>query len=575
MKNIFLRFFLLFTLAVFGYSCSKKIDQAYVNPNADVRVPIEQLLPQIVSAMAANYAGHGTMTDIRYIGAYIQNWHYSATLSPFDQMGHINSAGDVAQSTWRMHYYDIGQNCMRMIEWGTEEKKWDYVGVGKAIFAWSWLNLANYYGEAILKEAFNTNLITFKYDTQEDMYNYVRQLCFESLDYLNRTGDNVSKDNLAKCDAFFYNGDVAKWKKFVYGVLARYHNNLSNKSIYKPDSVIYYCNLSINDNADNAMVKFAYGSGSVLTTTANYYGPIRNNLASASTASPTAIRQGAYIANLVNGANTVFSGVADPRGWYLLRGNYEGTILGIQPNKGQGTGAGSAAYFLPTTVPENFWGVAQTNQSPTVPVPTAIVANHTASTDANARFIFRNAAPFPIMTATEIKFMKAEAAWRKTPGSQAAYDAYKEGINAHFDMLTTTFNVNIPVGKEITAAKKAAYLADPKVVPATAAELGLNKIMLQKYIALFGFGVLETWMDMRRYHYLDLVPGGTVQVYTDFVPPSGTDLYVDNRTSRYGPLVYRMRPRFNSEYVWNILELQRIGATDADYHTKKLWVTEP
>ena len=84
MKNIFLKFFLLFTLAAFGYSCSKKIDQAYANPNADVRVPVEQLLPQIVSTMAANYAGHGTMTDIRYIGAYIQNWHYSATLSPFD-----------------------------------------------------------------------------------------------------------------------------------------------------------------------------------------------------------------------------------------------------------------------------------------------------------------------------------------------------------------------------------------------------------------------------------------------------------------------------------------------------------
>lgn len=568
MKNNFLKFSLLVTVVVFGYSCSKKIDEAYANPNADVKVPVEQLLPQIVSSMAANYAGHGTMNDIRYIGAYIQNWHYSATLSVFDQMGHNNT--DVAQSVWRMHYYDIGQNCKKMIDWAIEDKKWDYAGVGKAVFAWSWLNLTNYHGDVILKEAFNTDLITFKYDTQPEVYEYVRQLCFEALDYLNRTGDSVSQTNLAKGDAFLYNGDTNKWKKFVYGVLARYHNALSNKSIYKPDSVIYYCNLSINDNADNAMVKFAFGSGgagSALTTTANFYGPARGNLGGASTASPTAIRQGSYIANLMNGANTAFTDVPDPRAWYMLRGNYAGTIVGIQPNKGQ-------AVLTPATVPENFWGVAQA--TPTTGVPTAITANNAApATDANCRFIFRNAAPFPIMTATEIKFMRAEAAWRRTPGSQAAYDAYKEGISADFDMLSTTFNVNIPAGKAITATNKAAYLADLKIVPATAAELGLNKIMLQKYIALFGFGVLETWMDMRRYHYTDPVPGGSVQVYTDFAPPSGTDLFPDNRTSAFGTLVYRMRPRFNSEYVWNILELQRIGATALDYHTKRLWVTEP
>ena len=49
--------------------------------------------------------------------------------------------------------------------------------VGKAVLVWShWLTLTDYYGDVILKEAFNTDQITFKYDTQEDVYNYVRQL---------------------------------------------------------------------------------------------------------------------------------------------------------------------------------------------------------------------------------------------------------------------------------------------------------------------------------------------------------------------------------------------------------------
>ena len=120
MKNIFIKFSLVCSIAFVSYSCSKKIDEAYANPNADVRVAPEELLPQIISSMAGNYAGHGTMWDSRYIGAYVQNWHYYSTLSNFDRMGYTNSAADVAQSTWRMHYYDIGQNNQRMMQWAAE-----------------------------------------------------------------------------------------------------------------------------------------------------------------------------------------------------------------------------------------------------------------------------------------------------------------------------------------------------------------------------------------------------------------------------------------------------------------------
>ncbi len=95
-------------LIIMGVSCSKKIDEAYANPNYDVKVAPEGLLPQIVASMAGNYGAHGPMNDIRYIGAYVQNFAYANTLSNFDRMGYTNT--DVAQSFWRSHYYDIGQN---------------------------------------------------------------------------------------------------------------------------------------------------------------------------------------------------------------------------------------------------------------------------------------------------------------------------------------------------------------------------------------------------------------------------------------------------------------------------------
>ncbi|MEO7294356.1 MAG: SusD/RagB family nutrient-binding outer membrane lipoprotein, partial [Ginsengibacter sp.] len=221
MKKITIKITFLFIALALGYSCKKKIDESYQSPNADVKVPVEQLLPYIISSMSGNSNAHGPLNDIRFVGKYIQNFLFAnsgttglvnrAATSHYDQMGYFPDF-DNGASTWRMHYYDIGQNCVKMIQWAGEDKKWDYVGVGKAVFAWSWLTLTDYYGEVILKEAFNTSLLTFQYDTQPEVYDYVRQLCYESLDYLNRTGDGVNPSNLALGDQYFYNGDTNKWK---------------------------------------------------------------------------------------------------------------------------------------------------------------------------------------------------------------------------------------------------------------------------------------------------------------------------------------------------------------------------
>ena len=108
MKYNLKHFLVISALVVLGTACSKKIDEGYANPNYDVKVAPEGLLPQIVASMAGNYGAHGPMNDIRYIGAYVQNFAYYTTLSNFDRMGYTNT--DVAQSFWRSHYYDIGQN---------------------------------------------------------------------------------------------------------------------------------------------------------------------------------------------------------------------------------------------------------------------------------------------------------------------------------------------------------------------------------------------------------------------------------------------------------------------------------
>ena len=85
--------------------------------------------------------------------------------------------------------------------------------------------------------------------------------------------------------------------------------------------------------------------------------------------------------------------------------------------------------------------------------------------------------------------------------------------------------------------------------------------MMQKYVALFGFGFLETWTDMRKYHY-------DPTIYVTFAT---NGIYTDNA----GKMPYRVRPRYNSEYVWNFATLKTIGADKADYHTVEMWFSQP
>jgi len=545
MKNKIIKILLLpVVLTILLGSCRKKIDEAFLNPNASTRVPVETLLPGIIGnfigSSSAQGSSYGTAYDGMYVGRYIQFWAHNTTLYQYDRMSGATGASDLMGSIWAMHYYGMGSNLGRMIDWAIEEQKWDYAGVGYAIRAWSWLTLTTMYGEAILKQAFDPNRLVFNYDTQPEILAEARRLCHLAIEYLGKTGGNVSQANLALGDAYFYNGDVNKWKKFAYSVLARSFNLLTNKASYQPDSVIAYCNLAIASNADNATAKFADAGTS---GTSNFFGPFRNNMGTA--------RQTKFIADLESGLNPMFSGVPDPRAPYIIRSNINGTYKGVRPTKGtDGLSVNDR--------PENFWGGSFTT--------TAAPGN-----DDNCHYIFQNGAPFPLITASEVAFMKAEALFRKgdKPGALAAYT---NGISLNFDMLTGTpeYHNKVPVASQITAGTKAAYLSNAVVVPA-AANLTLSHIMLQKFIALFGYGIQQTWEDMRRYHYTDLDPMTGNQVYADFTPPSGSDLYPDNRDK----LVYRARPRYNSEFLYNIAALDGVGGRELDYHTKEQWFSQP
>lgn len=544
MKHIFRKIFIVPVLGVIALSsCDKKIDEAYLNPNATVRVPIESLLPNIIANMAISHTAAGTLygpqNDGLYVGRYVNYWATNTTNNQYDRMAGATGASDILGSIWAMHYYGMGQNLNKMIEWGIEEEKWDYVGVGYAIRAWSWLMLTDSYGDVILKEAFNTSQLVFNYDEQEEVYEEVKRLAHIALSYLERTDGNVSQANLAIGDAYGNEGDVEKWKKFAYAVLARTFHRYANKPGYQPDSVITYSNLAMKTNDQNTDITWSNAGG---TGTYSFYSPFRGNVGT--------LRQTKFIADLMSGLNTAIPlDENDPRAPYIIRENSTGEYKGIRLTKG-------ADGLTATTGPSNFWGGAFTSTAAT-------------ATDDNARYIFTNKPLWPVATAAEMAFLRAEAYYIKGE-KQNAKTAYLEGINLNFDQLIAHYEDHVPAGLRITQASRDNYFADTDVNPA-ANDLTLSQIMLQKYIAMYGWGMFETWVDIRRYHYTDIDPATGGQVYRDLVPPTGSELWPDNN----GKLVYRQRPRYNSEYLYNRAELDRIGALQLDYHTKEPWFAQP
>jgi hypothetical protein len=74
---------------------------------------------------------------------------------------------------------------------------------------------------------------------------------------------------------------------------------------------------------------------------------------------------------------------------------------------------------------------------------------------------------------------------------------------------------------------------------------------------------------MRKYHYTDIDPTSTTsaKVYSGWNVPSA--IFGDNN----GKYPYRVRPRYNSEYVWNIYV--PAAARALDYHTVQTWFSLP
>jgi hypothetical protein len=131
-------------------------------------------------------------------------------------------------------------------------------------------------------------------------------------------------------------------------------------------------------------------------------------------------------------------------------------------------------------------------------------------------------------------------------------------------------------------------------------DFSLSHIMMQKFVALYPWGAPEVWVDQRKYHY-DVDYSGEYpakgngwdesqveqkwdtdpdKVYKGFYlrPAQVLHRKVTYNVKNQGSPAYRIRPRYNSEYMWNLKSLETlkpIPGTADNYHTSIPWFAYP
>ncbi|MBB6112122.1 Starch-binding associating with outer membrane [Mucilaginibacter lappiensis] len=524
------KYSILTMLVLFSASSCKKYIDVNTNPNAPVTADASALLPPIQAGMA-----RGVWYDSRYIGQYAQVWGSATANNIWDEEGY-SPASDSNGEMWRTVYFSLGQNITLLWQDAIPKKKWDYVAVGYALRAWGWQTGGDLYDHMIVKEAFDPTRLTFDYDDGSVVYAEVVKDCQLALNYMNlaiKTDNLIVSPTLAKGDYMYY-GDRSKWIKFIYAILAQNALHQSNKATFNADNVKKYADSSFVSNADNASVE-CKGSQS---GDSNFWGPSRGNIGP--------YKQSDFIVRLLDGR--IFTGSAtqdttlDPRIKQLISQSKDKVYRGVI-----GTNGDPNATDANTLIPFLF-GNGVTTYPTTAPYA--------------QRYIYNDNSRGVLMTYGEVQFFKAEALYKK--GDQAgAYAAYINGVNASLDFVSNPPQATALTGTKqaISTAAISAYMSGP-CVKQSAATLTIADIMQQKFISLFVWGSLEAWADERRYNY-------DTNIFQGFSKP-GT-LYPDNG----GKQVYVVRPRYNSEYIWNVPALKSFGALDPDYHTKKPWFILP
>jgi len=608
-------------------SCESWLD---VNKNEDAPDHVSEEL--YLAGILASY--EGIYWDIRALGQLTQMMgSSSSTWYTFGNHGYLGTS-DSSGEIWKLVYWQQGYNLENMINQSLEAEEWTLAGIGYAIKAFSWDMLTKYHGEAPMKQAYEPGRLAHDYDYQPEIMAQAREWALKAIELLEKE-DNSAYGTKISSNDLVYGGDKAKWIKFAHSVIVRDLAALTNKTDFAEkyaQELISHAALAMQTTDDDATVMtLGGGADAQFSKYNNFWGVHRGNLSNTHWQHDYAVQvmtgtvpayneatgekipktnATAYRPYELNPKQIITDTLVNEKGHFDPRmvaklstasDPYYKHVKDIDSIKNfQYNGGKYNSRTGATGTVSNFYGRVNTSGNVTY--------------DGTGKWLYRNDAPYVLMTAAEIKFCLAEAYWKLGQKGEAR-KAWEEGVTLDLQFTAKYLKPGSYAGSDITGgalpggdhitkdlfdAAAAEYLAGPFVKGLPDAEFSLSHIMMQKWVALYPWGAPEAWVDMRKYHYdIDYTGeypskgNGWEQTFINhkwdsnpnkvykglFLNPAQvTTRKVSFGNDNQGAPCYRVRPRYNSEYMWNkpsLNVLTPIKGTATNYHTSIPWFAYP
>lgn len=421
MKSV--KYLVLAIFPFFLFACSEdKMDEINMERNQALEMSAQNIIPFLEVVSGFETAG----TDIAwYATVYIEHSAGSWAQSFDADRRTGQTVGTLFNNNWNS-IYDCLMVCSDVLkktdpETGDEKDNKFARAIAQTLMAYNLATLTDMWGEVPWSEALKgAENLQPKYDKQSTIYPEV----FKMLDDAIKNFGEAT--NISSVGDYIYKGNKDKWIKAAYSLKARYSLRLTN----------------VDTNAATKALEAA----------AKGFASAADGMLFAS------------YENTATGENPWFQFLSD-------RAHLSAATTLVDLMKDRNDTLRMAAYF---TKVGNEYKPAPIGNS--IQTQGGIYSNSRITAEGKLT-------PTPIMTFHELKFIEAEAKFRKADGTWR--DALKAAVEANF------------VFHGLTAGQGTTYY-NQSVVPLLTAGNELKEILMQKYIGAYEFEAMEAYNDYRR-----------------------------------------------------------------------------